>query len=303
MEALDERGVPAALTTSTPNEVLQDVFFPVHRLHCSIDQLESVEELVNLACKLGATGIVFDHYGADPAYLRRVRAVFGDRLKLVTIGNSVPLIPELDLAIRQTIRRSQHENNKELVGPEYLLMRKSFRNRPKRTVNRNVTKLLVTLGGSESPYLQLTLNALRHLVGDRPLHVYVLSRSIDTRWLQNPIHEVTALGLVSDMVSLLESVDLAITACGTTLYQMAACGLPAIGIAIAENQCQQGLDFARAGLIEYLGTADSVTETDLIGAVAQLIQDVDRRQQMADQGQSLVDGCGAFRCADRLLSL
>lgn len=298
-----EQGAAAALATLSPEEVPPGVPFPVYPLRIRGCGAGVVKELLGLATSLNARGIVFDHNDVDPEFLHSLHAASDGELLFAAIGNDLPVSEALGLAIRQRIFRPQEAHEKELVGPEYLLMRKAFRDRPRRAVRPVVRRLLVTLGGSDSAFLRTVLSALDRPLGGEPLEIYVAGRNLELGALTGHAHKVAFLGLVADMVSLLESVDLAITACGTTLYQMAACGLPAIGTALVADQLEQAADFAAAGLIEYLGPAESLDGEALFSATKSLIHDPERRRRMAALGQQFVDGRGAIRCAEALISL
>lgn len=305
MEALSELGASAVLATLFPHEVPKDAGLAgkTHTLRAAGRGTGAALELAELAGALNARGIVFDHYDVDRELFRRIRAAAPGDLRLIAIGNRLPLAEELDLVIRQRLRPTDEPSERELAGAEYLLMRKAFRNRPRRETAPVVRRLLVTLGGSDSPYLRTVLKALSRPLGPEPVEIWVAGRSAPSDGLEGSAGQTAFLGLVDDMAGLLESVDLAVTACGTTLYQMAACGLPAIGIAIADNQLQQAADFAEAGLIHYLGPAESLTEEALHQAALELMQDSDRRRRMAARGQERIDGLGAVRCAEALLKL
>lgn len=302
MEAMDEYGTPVVFATRTPQAIPQDSPVTAHVLPPQSPFAGDILELAALAESIGAAGIVFDHYQVDSWFIEELRKVSPRELKLVAIGNTAPLSNALNLAIRQTIRTESRHHRKELRGPEYLLMRKMFRNRPEREIAPVVRRVLVTLGGSRTGSLPLILKALNRPFGHGPLEVFIAGPKLEHCRLPGTVHQFIPLGLVQDMVGLLESVDFAITACGTTLYQMAACGLPAIGIAVADNQVQQAFDFAEAGLIHFLGPLDTVKETDIVEAVSKMIGNPEERRAMSISGQRLVDGCGALRCAEALLS-
>jgi len=90
--------------------------------------------------------------------------------------------------------------------------------------------------------------------------------------------------------------DLAVTAAGQTLYELAACGRPAVAIEAAQNQHAQVEALARAGALAHV---DAVTSADfvmrVVAAVRALAADPVRRRTMSAAARRMVDGQGATR--------
>jgi spore coat polysaccharide biosynthesis predicted glycosyltransferase SpsG len=92
--------------------------------------------------------------------------------------------------------------------------------------------------------------------------------------------------------------DLAVCGGGQTLYELAACGVPAVAIELIENQHQDLINFAAAGFIDFAGHwQDDDLWLKLGHALATLQRSPTTLAQRAATGQSLVDGQGAGRVA------
>jgi spore coat polysaccharide biosynthesis protein SpsF len=191
-------------------------------------------------------------------------------------------------------------------GPSYAILDPVFAHVPRRsTTANNVRRVLVTMGGSD-PH-QLTLQALRALdempdvfettvaLGPAFLHDSALRSWLATARRQYEIRREDCLR------DLMVASDLAVVSFGTTVYEMAAVGLPAVALAISEDHAQAAEIFARDGTLVTLGLFSSLTAKKLQGAVRELINDSARRLSMAQWGQDLVDGRGAERVAELLL--
>jgi spore coat polysaccharide biosynthesis predicted glycosyltransferase SpsG len=100
------------------------------------------------------------------------------------------------------------------------------------------------------------------------------------------------------MKNIMTESDVAITACGQTLYELARVGVPAIGIAVAENQLGNARGWEKSGFLEYAGwwTDSSIVEATL-DSFERLAQASIRRHR-ADVGRSFVDGKGSVRVAE-----
>jgi UDP-4-amino-4,6-dideoxy-N-acetyl-beta-L-altrosamine N-acetyltransferase len=95
---------------------------------------------------------------------------------------------------------------------------------------------------------------------------------------------------------MLES-DIAISACGQTLYELARVGVPTVAVAVAENQMNNAEGWREAGFIEYAGRRE---ETDLIDSVARGIRALlprREREKRSRRGLLHVDGLGPRRIA------
>jgi spore coat polysaccharide biosynthesis predicted glycosyltransferase SpsG len=84
---------------------------------------------------------------------------------------------------------------------------------------------------------------------------------------------------------------------GTTVYELAAAGLPAIALSITEDHAQSAEVFARYGSLRHLGLFSHVSDEQIRSAVRELLNDQQLWLGMAQRGQALVDGKGAERVA------
>lgn len=159
-----------------------------------------------------------------------------------------------------------------LTGPRYCLLRREHRRPPARQVEKRVQRVLVTLGASPEP---ADLDRLQSLV----------NRAL-------PRAEVVLFppgAGVDDVAGVLASVDLAISAAGTTTWELLAWGVPSILVSLAANQDPVLDAVASAGIALRLPLSDGEALLSVTAA------DGDLRQEMASHGQRLIDGDGARR--------
>jgi spore coat polysaccharide biosynthesis predicted glycosyltransferase SpsG len=95
--------------------------------------------------------------------------------------------------------------------------------------------------------------------------------------------------------------DLAITAAGSTCWELACLGIPAITIATAENQRSLAGALSRAGIAHFAGWHEELSSRDLAGMIDSLLFSGYRRLKMRQHGRELVDGLGAHRVVSALL--
>ena len=109
---------------------------------------------------------------------------------------------------------------------------------------------------------------------------------------------------VSKMAELMSACDLAISAGGSTLYELCACGVPSISFAYADNQCPNTEGFAKEGIIPYAGDwrKDEVAVLKNFAEYLSHMQLAAQRLAQQQKMRQVVDGKGAERLAAALIN-
>jgi UDP-2,4-diacetamido-2,4,6-trideoxy-beta-L-altropyranose hydrolase len=89
--------------------------------------------------------------------------------------------------------------------------------------------------------------------------------------------------------------DLAVSAAGSTCWELAFMGTPAAVIITAENQVRLAEELSKLGVVANMGWADHITARALAATVKGLLASGSQRTQMSLLGQGLVDGDGVDR--------
>src|SRR3990172_152381 len=188
-------------------------------------------------------------------------------------------------------------------GPCYALLRPEFAHwrREFRKLRGVARKILVTLGGSDpNNFTARVIDALAQL--DTPgMEVRVVVGPANQHWavLRNAVEAsdspVQLYIDVSDMAELMAWADLAVSAGGTTCWEIACLGLPALVVIMAENQRRIAEELDAIEVVQNLGWHDDVSVERLAAAVNVLQHDSSRRLRMSERGRTLVDGGGAAR--------
>ena len=102
------------------------------------------------------------------------------------------------------------------------------------------------------------------------------------------------------MAALMRCCDIAVSAGGTTVSELFACGVPVIAFSMADNQ--QGVkNLANHRLLCYAGdTRNGMDELmdRILGIMQELNEDYRTRCQMAKDSHGVVEGLGAKRIAE-----
>jgi len=253
---------------------------------------------------------VVDHYGLDREFETALKAHVG-RLAVLDDAPSRP--HDCDFLADPTPGRADADYRplvpdgcRLLLGPQYILLRPEIaelrdrRRDPRATVGR----ILVTMGASDPP--NVTGTVIAALADNLPpgIAVDIIVGPANSHW-----RDLSALDLPRgavlhrdplDMPQLMAAADLAITAAGTTCWEIAFLGLPALTVTLAENQVAVARTVAESGATCDLGPVDGGFGKRLAGALGSLLADPSRRAKMSAAGRTLVDGRGPERMAAAL---
>lgn len=191
-----------------------------------------------------------------------------------------------------------------LLGTEYTLLRKPFWQTAEKTIRPKVQNVLITFGGDDSKKMTpRVLKLFREsfpeiekavVIGKAFQHIDAIQARADakTRLIFNAD--------VEEMKRLMEEADVAVSAGGQTLYELACIGVPTIAVAVADNQTLNIQGWEKQKFIRYAGWWE---ETDVLARIRRAfdeLRDPQRRQTSSDIGRKAVTGQGARRVADFL---
>ena len=95
--------------------------------------------------------------------------------------------------------------------------------------------------------------------------------------------------------------DIAISAGGQTLYELARMGVPTIAVPVVENQMGNIKAAKKSSLIEYAGWWEEPNILDRLVECIDNLRDRSRREGISVKAQELVDGQGALRVSESVL--
>jgi spore coat polysaccharide biosynthesis predicted glycosyltransferase SpsG len=107
---------------------------------------------------------------------------------------------------------------------------------------------------------------------------------------------------VDDMASLMAEHDVAVSAGGSTCWELAFMGIPNVILVLADNQRGIAEGLEEAGTAENLGWHEEIGREEIPNQIETLLQNDAQRLRMARRAQELVDGKGAERVLGKMLS-
>ncbi|MBI3096121.1 MAG: UDP-2,4-diacetamido-2,4,6-trideoxy-beta-L-altropyranose hydrolase [Rhodocyclales bacterium] len=259
----------------------------------------------------GADRLIVDHYQVDEAYQSVLRDA-GIRWLQFDGAANMPLWADWVVSMSAAADEARYRalqrrpETRLLVGPRYAILRDEFlRWRAPRPISLRANRLLLTFGGGDDRGACLAcLEALRTTT---EFEITILSSSYNPQipsirsWLErNPAIRGHLLLDDKDVARRMTKADIAITAGGTTTFETAMLGLPALVIQIADNQRANSQALERAGVAIDLGPLEQLDTDQLRDKLLGLAGAPGLRQRMANFGRESVDGLGAERIVREL---
>ena len=99
---------------------------------------------------------------------------------------------------------------------------------------------------------------------------------------------------VANVAELIAGADVAISASGTTCWELCFMGLPSLLVDVADNQKPLAQELDRRGCAIHVGDS-TVTSAVIANRLNELISSFELRQSLSRQSRALVDGYGAAR--------
>jgi len=192
-----------------------------------------------------------------------------------------------------------------LLGTEYVPLRREFTSLPSKKINKKIEHILILSGGSDE--YNIIGKLLESLKGKSYTVIDAICGRFNPRYdeMTAEFHDNLKIHIhrsLPDINLYMKTADLAISAGGTTLYELCACGTPTISYSLADNQLDNVWQFDTDGVIKYAG---DVRTDDVATKVIELIKqyDIDEvRKQFSVKMQKIVDGNGAKRIVERIMN-
>ena len=270
---------------------------------CSADANETLE----FARRCDADWIVLDGYGFNDSYQQAMTQ--SDAVLMMMDEGEVANPDIVDVVLNQNVyASSEQEDQSFLGGCNYTLLRSEFlseaASEPK-TVRQFARRILVTLGGcDDANWTNRVLRSLSFGGADKLIVDVVVGAGYQHLDSLVELKKELACAIrihrnLDRMVDVMQRVDFAITAGGSTCYELARCGVPALAIPVAPNQVPIVEALDEFGTIEAFDP-EQQDDKQLSTMIRDLLRDAETRNRMSQAGRQLVDGKGAFRIARRM---
>lgn len=193
------------------------------------------------------------------------------------------------------------------TGSQYVPIRSQFLNRDY-IVRERVENILITTGGSD--YSNIAKQILNTIQDDRYQYHIVTGRFNphlrEWREVEQTNPNIHVHYDVQDMAGLMKVCDVAITAGGSTVYELSALGIPFICFSYAENQEALAACLGQHEIAAYAGAFHKEPQevlTQIKRQICQMAEDVEIRKRYSQIAKEMIDGKGALRIAKLLAGI
>lgn len=316
-KVLQEKGQQVIFVTADHNakEIIEKQGFHYICLESIWNSLEmELPRFKQLISEYEVRAVLIDSYFVTQNYLQQIKEI----TKVAYIDDLNEILCPVNLLINYNAYAADMgyelkypSDTRLLLGCKYVPLRREFAHKGRREPHKWKDILITTGGGDQYNIAGHLAEAIRREreLDDMVIHIVVgpFNKHISVLEEMQAVNKNISLHHnVKVMSELMINSDLAISAGGSTIYELCACGIPTISFSYADNQWKVVKKFNRLGLIPYAGDfrEDSIACTDnVIAQIQSLSKTSELRITTSLKMKDLVDGFGAERIAEELLIL
>lgn len=281
----------------------------------TIRPADTLPALVTQVWSLDADAVLLDGYHLDPETGAALRAV--GIVTVAMVDAEFGAGQEADLYIDQNLgavpRPHLPAGSSALAGIELALFRDSVlaRRRTPPLQEHDPLRVLAVFGGTDPYEAALTVVPLLLATG-HPVTITVIAARPESRARlahlpQQHGQQVRVIDPVADLAGLAATCDVAVSASGSSVWELLCLGLPTAVVCVVDNQQPGYTETVAHGVVAPLGSLSDLrgeprARASATDELTSLLTDPHRRAVLAGAGQLLVDGRGRARVADRILA-
>ncbi len=193
-----------------------------------------------------------------------------------------------------------------LLGTKYTPLRKEFWEVPEKKIEEKIESIMITFGGDDAKnmtpkilkllnkkYPELNKNVI---IGRAYQNIDEIKKYADKN--ANLIYYPEA----EKMKEIMLKSDIAISAGGQTLYELARVGVPTIGICVAENQLGNIKEWEKIGFLEYAGLYNEDNIITEINKLLKNLESIKIKESKSKIGRKFIDGKGSLNLINEVIS-
>lgn len=271
---------------------------------------EEIEQLLAILTSSKIDILLLDSYEVSYNYMKKLK----ENVKLAYIDDLVSFYYPVDLLINYTFGTTRgvyeekgYKDEKLLLGSEYVPLRPEFSNTSIR-IQEQIEDILITTGGTDEYNM---LIGIIDKIGDSKIRKHIIAGKFYDKLdelLASQENNKTLFVYydIANVCEIMRECDIAISAGGTTLAELCACGVPTICFSVADNQLMGTKAYAAANMMLYAGDVREDREqviNRIINNVKLLEGDILLRKALSKRANFFIDGKGAFRISEQIVSL
>ncbi len=304
-----------------PSETVLAYGFEIYTLNSDYRMMESeIDSMLEVVDQLNLSGILVDSYYATDCYLsciqERVPVVYIDGLYRCKADIAGVINYNAAACIEEYGKRFEGKKTALMVGLDFTPLRNEFRMRSgNKAIRKKVDSILLTTGATDNYGIVVELCRYwkkSSLLKDVEKHIIVGKLFKEPEKLMKDFEDDSSFVFhlnTTDMKSHMENADIAISAAGTTVYELLSMQVPSIIFSLADIQNTVGI---LSPAIKWVGDIRDNDQKDslsaeaaekITNAVTDLINNYTERRTLSELAGKCVDGKGAERLARGVLEV
>ena len=270
------------------------------------DLMTDIEKTKKYINKYDNSLLLIDTYSVNRKYVEELKKI----CKVGYIGSKKEYLGNLDLLINYSslidydfYKSSYSASTKLLLGVKYAPLRKEFQGYEPQ-YNKQLKRILLTTGNtSKDNIIEEILKEIKILIKKYDIEIDVVIGTLfgNKKKIYDELKKEKNINLkvnVSGMSELMKKADIAISANGTTIYELAAMGVPTLSFAMVEEQMESAISLGKLGVIDYCG--ESYIDSKLCAKrirdrLEYYLENDEKRVLLAKNAHKLMDGNGCAR--------
>lgn len=267
------------------------------------------EKLKNIIINDELKWLIVDSYQADSEYL----AYLNNYCKVAYIDDMALFKCDISAVIHYGLQDNEYDKKYIgtrtlcLSGTEYIPLREEFSNN-NQNIRRNKSILVTTGATDKYDVTQSFLNKFidEEIFGKYDVYVIIGSMNMyeeDIRKFAKSHSRIHMLKNISNISQYMKKCEYAVSAGGTTLYELCACNTPTVCFSFADNQYEFAKRMEKEELMLYAGDPrfNGNIGGNIVNCLIKMKNDFKLVVRNKDNMRKLIDGNGASRIADILL--
>ena len=265
-----------------------------------------VGELEKVIRDKGIGRLLIDSYQVTESYLRRVNSLT-DVFYLDDLNSfAYPVHAVIDYAVYadDEYYPDRFPGTRYYLGCGYAPLRKAFADPHPKKIKQKADNILIMSGGSDPFGIIGKILETIPLDEYSDINVICGNYNLKEAELRERYKDHSGSHIfphVADIWDLYEQADIAISAGGSTLYELSSMGVPTITYSLADNQIPNVTYFDKCGLMPCAGDARSGDVPQGVCRLLDKMKEWPFRADVSVRLQKLVDGKGAERLASLIL--
>lgn len=260
------------------------------------DELDTLKELIEVR---HIEKIIVDSYSVTGHYLRELNKITS--VIYIDDTNACKYPVDVIISYGNWIQREEYIktyrdcNTRLMLGTEYVPLRYEFTGYHSTDKEYDV---LITTGGTDTYDIA---GKLMKEIGEH--HPEWRTIIISLRLTENTEYpNISVRGNVTNMAEIMGKSRIAVSASGTTLFELCAMKIPTVCFSFADNQVAFAQTMGETGTMIYSGDARENKDIacDIVAKLENLMYNKMQREMMINKMNCLVDGRGVDRIIDEI---